>query len=176
MTRTAVRRSVVGGVDTHADTIHVGVLDSVGRELGDREFCTTPAGHAAALAFVAGFGAVIAVGIEALTFGELGAINSTAVNLLMTHRLDSRHGTSGAVIAGRRRSPDPCSSTPRPLIGMSVDRVSLRLARASTGPVGCVSMAQVRLPRFDGQGRWLDQATFAGAFFPVAVSNSLGVR
>jgi hypothetical protein len=33
----------------------------------------------------------------------------------------------------------------------------------------------LRLPRFDGQGRWLDQATFASASFPVAASNSLGV-
>ena len=32
--------------------------------------------------------------------------SSTAVNLSMTHRLDSRHGTSGAGIAGRPRSPD----------------------------------------------------------------------
>ena len=28
----------------------------------------------------------------------------------MTHRLDSRHGTSGADTAGRHRSPDACSS------------------------------------------------------------------
>ena len=55
---------VIGGVDTHADTIHVGVLDSIGRELGDREFATTPAGYAAALAFVAAFGVVIALGVE----------------------------------------------------------------------------------------------------------------
>jgi hypothetical protein len=34
----------------------------------------------------------------------------------------------------------------------------------------------LRLPRFDGQGRWLDQATFASASVPVAASNSLGVR
>jgi len=37
-------------------------------------------------------------------------VNSTAVNLLTTRRLDSRHGTSGAGIAGRRQSPDACSS------------------------------------------------------------------
>jgi predicted kinase len=37
-------------------------------------------------------------------------VNSTAANPLTTHRLDSRHGTSGAGIAGRRRSPDACSS------------------------------------------------------------------
>jgi predicted kinase len=36
--------------------------------------------------------------------------NSTAVNPLMTRRLDSRHGTSGADTAGRCRSPDACSS------------------------------------------------------------------
>ena len=37
-------------------------------------------------------------------------VNSTAVNLLMTRRLGSRHGTSGARIAGRCQSPDACSS------------------------------------------------------------------
>ena len=55
---------VVAGVDTHADTIHVGVLDSVGRELGNGQFTTSPAGYADALAFVADFGAEIAIGIE----------------------------------------------------------------------------------------------------------------
>ena len=39
-------------------------------------------------------------------------VNSTAVNPSMSHRLDSRHGTSGAGIAGRRRSTDACSSAP----------------------------------------------------------------
>lgn len=61
---TGIVASVVGGVDTHAETIHVGVLDSLGRELGDREFPTTPVGYDGALAFVAGFGAVIGLGIE----------------------------------------------------------------------------------------------------------------
>jgi transposase len=57
-------RWVVGGADTHADTIHVAALDHVGRELGDREFATTPAGYAAALAFLTAFGPVRVVGIE----------------------------------------------------------------------------------------------------------------
>jgi hypothetical protein len=55
---------VVAGVDTHADTIHVAVLDCVGRALGDRDFPTTPAGYTAALPFVAGFGTVIGFGVE----------------------------------------------------------------------------------------------------------------
>ncbi len=55
---------MVGGVDTHADTIHVAAIDRLGRELGDREFATTPAGYAAALTFLSTFGAVRVVGIE----------------------------------------------------------------------------------------------------------------
>jgi len=46
--------------------------------------------------------------------------NSTAVNLLMTRRLDSRHGTSGADTAGRRQSPDPCSSPRLRAAGLTV--------------------------------------------------------
>ena len=57
-------RCVVGGVDTHTDTIHVAAVDPLGRELGDCEFTTTPAGHAAALVFLTSFGAVRVVGIE----------------------------------------------------------------------------------------------------------------
>jgi transposase len=55
---------VVGGADTHTDTIHVAAVDPVGRELSDREFPTTPAGYAAALAFLTSFGVVRVVGIE----------------------------------------------------------------------------------------------------------------
>lgn len=56
--------SVFGGADTHADTIHLAAVDAVGRELGDREFPTTPEGYQAALEFLAGFGAVEVFGIE----------------------------------------------------------------------------------------------------------------
>jgi transposase len=56
--------AIVGGADTHADTIHVAALDAVGRELGDREFPTTPAGYADALAFLATFGALVMLGVE----------------------------------------------------------------------------------------------------------------
>jgi transposase len=55
---------VFGGADTHADTIHVAAVDAVGRELGDREFPTTPTGYRAALDFLTSMGAVEVVGIE----------------------------------------------------------------------------------------------------------------
>jgi predicted kinase len=54
-------------------------------------------------------------------------VNSTAVKLLMAHPLDSRHGRSGAGIAGRRRSPDAASS-PR-----CHDRPSARSRRPISG-------------------------------------------
>jgi len=56
--------TVIGGIDTHAETIHVAVIDPWGRELGDREFVTTPAGYRQALAFLASHGEVAVVGIE----------------------------------------------------------------------------------------------------------------
>jgi len=41
---------VTGGIDTHGQTHHAAVLDHVGRQLGDREFPTTPAGYRQLLA------------------------------------------------------------------------------------------------------------------------------
>jgi transposase/DNA-binding XRE family transcriptional regulator len=56
--------TVIGGIDTHADTIHVAAIDAWGRELGDKEFPTSPAGYRDALVFLTGFGVVTGIGIE----------------------------------------------------------------------------------------------------------------
>jgi transposase len=65
MTVTALETGTIfGGIDTHADTIHVGAIDAWGRELGDAEFTTTPPGYRDALAFLAGLGEVACIGIE----------------------------------------------------------------------------------------------------------------
>ncbi|MET8507083.1 IS110 family transposase [Streptomyces sp. NPDC004787] len=53
-----------GGVDSHADTIHVAVIGDNGGHLADAEFATTTAGYAAALAFLDAHGHVIAIGVE----------------------------------------------------------------------------------------------------------------
>jgi transposase len=57
-------RCVIGGADTHADTVHIAAIDQVGRPLGDREFATTPAGYRAALAFLGEHGTLSEVGVE----------------------------------------------------------------------------------------------------------------
>src|SRR6186997_1067665 len=55
---------VTGGVDTHQDTHTAAVIDPVGRVLGTEQFPTTPAGYAALLAWMRGYGRVRRVGVE----------------------------------------------------------------------------------------------------------------
>ncbi len=55
---------VVGGVDTHADTIHVAAITLTGQPVADREFPTTAAGYARAVRFLGALGTVVRVGVE----------------------------------------------------------------------------------------------------------------
>jgi transposase len=70
-TMTAERDLVTVGVDTHGDVHAVAVLDRLGRVRGRTVVASTPAGHAAALRWVAGHGDVDAVGVEGT--GSYGA-------------------------------------------------------------------------------------------------------
>ena len=67
---------VIGGADTHADTIHIAAIDTLGRELGDKEFSTTPAGYRDALEFLSGFGPVECFGIEGTSSYGTGLTNA----------------------------------------------------------------------------------------------------
>jgi transposase len=49
---------VVGGVDPHAETIHVAALTAVGKVVGDAEFTTTAAGYVQAVQFLTAKGVV----------------------------------------------------------------------------------------------------------------------
>ena len=60
----AIAPGIFGGADTHTDTIHAAAIDSFGRELGDREFPTTPAGYLDALDFLQSFGPLQVLGVE----------------------------------------------------------------------------------------------------------------
>ncbi|MCM2386757.1 IS110 family transposase [Streptomyces sp. CWNU-1] len=57
-------QDVFGGVDSHADTVHIAVISDNGGHLADAEFATTPAGYAAALAFLNAHGRVSTIGVE----------------------------------------------------------------------------------------------------------------
>ena len=60
----AGKPKVVGGVDTHADTLHVAVLTMLGRKLADKEFHTDARGYWDAIRFMTGHGRVQSVGVE----------------------------------------------------------------------------------------------------------------
>lgn len=55
---------VVGGIDPHAETIHVAVLTTTGKPVTDAEFPTTPDGYRHALTFLRDAGKVERVGVE----------------------------------------------------------------------------------------------------------------
>ena len=57
-------RSVVGGVDTHADVHVAAAVDSNGGVLGIESFPADAAGYEALLGWLVGFGAVSLVGVE----------------------------------------------------------------------------------------------------------------
>ena len=57
-------RSVIGGVDTHAESHQAAVLDERGRLLGTAEFATSIGGYQQLLDWLRGHGSVQAVGVE----------------------------------------------------------------------------------------------------------------
>ncbi|MFE7392578.1 hypothetical protein [Streptomyces sp. NPDC057582] len=57
-------QAVVGGVDSHADTIHVAVVSDRGGHLADAQFPTNTAGYTPGIAFLQAYGKVAAVGVE----------------------------------------------------------------------------------------------------------------
>lgn len=61
---TMIELEVIAGIDTHADTHHVAVIDTTGRRLGDAGFSTTLKGYKAIAAYIAAFGLVRRVGVE----------------------------------------------------------------------------------------------------------------
>lgn len=68
---------VYGGIDTHADTHHVAVVDAAGRRLADVQVPATAAGYQAAVRFLGSWPALVSVGIEGT--GSYGAAVTRAV-------------------------------------------------------------------------------------------------
>ncbi|WP_280255420.1 IS110 family transposase [Nocardia wallacei] len=63
--------AVYAGVDTHAETHHVAVVNEHGKKIDDREFPTTAAGYTAIEQWITSFGRVAQIGIEGT--GSYGA-------------------------------------------------------------------------------------------------------
>ncbi|SNT53666.1 IS110 family transposase [Rhodococcoides kyotonense] len=59
-----VSLAVFVGIDTHKDTHHAAIIDHLGRDIADREFAATAAGHRDLLAWLDGVGTIARIGVE----------------------------------------------------------------------------------------------------------------
>ncbi len=139
MTSTAV--FVTGGVDTHGQTHHAAAIDRVGRQLGDREFPTTPAGYRALLSWLQEHGPLERVGMEGT--GAYGAglarhLHDEQVDVVEVDRPDRKarraHGKSDpldAYAAARAALSGTATGTPKTRNGAVESIRALRVARSS---------------------------------------------
>ncbi|GAB2579167.1 IS110 family RNA-guided transposase [Microlunatus antarcticus] len=129
---------LVGGIDPHADTIHVAVVTTLGKPVGDAEFRTDPDGYQAAIAFLTSSGTIERVGVEGAAGYGAGITRALAVAGLdvveverptrsdrrragKTDQMDAYHAAR-SVLAGRTS----------PIKGTEVDALrALNLARRS---------------------------------------------
>ena len=101
------------GIDTHEDTLAVSCVDSAGREVAQRTFANTPAGHANLLAWThSRIPDLCRVGVEG--FSQLPSWRS-AVPLRQKNRRLSAYDLmcrSGYDVTCRSRQGDHCRLSP----------------------------------------------------------------
>lgn len=153
---TAVQQvlSVTGGVDTHADVHVAAVIDAVGRELGHKEFPTTPAGYAALRAWLESFGPLELVGVEGT--GMYGAgltrvLQAAGVTVVEVDRPDRKarrfQGKSDpidAYAAARAALSGRVSGTPKTRTGTVEMIRTLRVARSGAVKAKAVACNQLK--------------------------------
>lgn len=146
--------AVTGGVDTHGQTHHAAVLDPLGRQLGDREFPTTPAGYRALLNWLRGHGELERVGVEGT--GTYGAaltrhLRSFGVTVVEVDRPDRKarraKGKSDpldAYAAARAALAGTASGCPKTRDGRVESIRALRVARSSAVKARSQSTNQIK--------------------------------
>jgi transposase len=138
---TNIEGPVTGGVDTHGQTHHAGVIDQVGRQLADSEFPTTPAGYRALLAWLRGQGQLERVGVEGT--GAYGAalaryLRGQGVVIVevdrpdrKTRRVKGKSDPIDAYAAARAALSGTASASPKTRDGRVEAIRALRLVRRS---------------------------------------------
>jgi transposase len=143
MTIVEPARSVIGGVDTHADVHVAAAVDELGRLLGTRSFPTTPAGYRRLVTWLESFGPVVKVGIEGtgsygaglcrlVTAGGIDVVEVDCPNRQDRHR-DGKSDTVDAVSAAQSALSGQAAGRPKggtgPVEAMRVLLVERRSAR-----------------------------------------------
>jgi len=138
---TTTTLDVTGGVDTHGKTHHAGVLDPLGRQLGDREFPTTPAGYRALLSWLRSYGELQRVGVEGT--GTYGAALSRHLRVAgvpvvevdrpdrKARRAKGKSDSLDAYSAARAALAGTASGVPKTRDGRVEAIRALRVARSS---------------------------------------------
>ena len=145
---------IFAGVDTHADTHHAAVIDSSGKQLGDAQFPTTPAGYAALAAFLTAFGMAVRVGVEGTgSYGaglarHLGAAGFVVAEVLRPNRqLRRTRGKSDpldAYAAARTALAQDEHATPKAGAGQVEAIRYLLVARRSAVKARTAAIVQIK--------------------------------
>ncbi|WP_206663664.1 IS110 family transposase [Prescottella subtropica] len=132
---------VYGGIDTHADTHHVAVVDAHGRPLGDVQIAATPSGYRAAVRFLQSWPGLAIVGVEctgsygAAVTREITAAGITVREVNRPNKFDRRnrgktdtfdaYSAAEAVLSGR------ATAAPKGADGLVESLRVLRITRSS---------------------------------------------
>ena len=132
---------VYGGIDTHADTHHVAVIDKHGRSLADMQVPATGAGYRRAVAFLRRWPVVAAVGVEctgsygAAVTRELAAAGYRVLEVNLPNRFDRRArgktDTFDAYSAAEAAMSGRASAVPKGADGFVEALRALRTTRSS---------------------------------------------
>jgi transposase len=145
---------ITGGVDTHGQTHHAAVIDSVGRHLADQEFPATIGGYRDLLDWMRSHGTLVAVGVEGTgTYGAELARVLTAAGIAVvdvdrpdrkTRRMKGKsdpidaYAAATAVLSGR------ATGIPKSRDGVVEAVRVLRIARRSAIKARTQAMNQIR--------------------------------
>lgn len=138
---TAPKANVYAGIDTHQNTNHVGIINEVGKKLGDEEFPTTSTGYQALLDFVLAFGTIIAIGIEGTaSYGAgitayLRSNNVMIKEVIRPNRQTRRGGKSDpidAYSAAKTVAADADGLPVPKLLGGAIDGIRMLLKTRTT--------------------------------------------
>ncbi|MDN5704928.1 MAG: IS110 family transposase [Yaniella sp.] len=137
---TSSNQNVYAGIDTHADTHHVAVIDELGRKLGDKQFPTTRSGYHQLLAFLHTFGLILRIGVEGTASygaGLTAYLRSQQIlvrEIIRPNRQARRNGKSDpidAYAAARAVAVDEELPIPK-LLGGQVDLIRVTLKTRAT--------------------------------------------
>jgi transposase len=145
---------VVAGVDTHADTHHVAVIDGVGRRVTDRQFPATAVGYRQIVEFLNAQGPVGAVGVEgtgsygaelarSLARAGLSVIEVTCSNR-SARRLRGKSDPLDAYAAAQAVLAEQAQSVPKSRDGLVEAIRVLRVARGSAIKSRTIAINQIK--------------------------------